>query len=194
MNKHVSNFIKEYFTNPFIIWGLFVIITDITKSIPQIFELREFIWINLIHVIIFWMMAIYVICNIHAPLLDNLKKLSRVNIGLAYFTIVGFVMIIATEGVFFFIGIMELIAGQHHEIIIDQTKYDENIKISFIIAYFLLPIATHKFVNDARKELTKRYSEITKKLKDYPVEITIIMTLTFVFSSIYVILMNNNII
>lgn len=194
MKKGIKNFIIDYFTNPFTVWGIFVIITSYLLTTPEIYEFREFIWINFLHIPILWMSLAYVICKIHAPFWDSFKILSKRKPGLTYFFILGLVLIIAGEYVFFHIGIMELIAQQHSETIIDQNKFNFNTRIAFIIIYFLMPIFTYLLLHGTKTEMMKRNLKVAKNLKNHPWGFFITMMMAFVFSSIYTIILNNHLI
>ncbi len=156
MKEFLKDFSKNYFTNFFIIWGFILIITGQANHIEQIYDFREFIWTNFIHIVIFWMIVTFTGIHIYAPFWEGLKQLSRRNNGLSLFIISGFMISIAAEVPLFFIGILEMITVQHEGTINDQITFSNSMSVIYSISYFLLPMSASFFIYKTKKEFQKK--------------------------------------
>ncbi|AFS81266.1 hypothetical protein NKOR_06975 [Candidatus Nitrosopumilus koreensis AR1] len=95
------------------------------------------------------------------------------------------------DGIFFMIELFELIAEQHNEIVLDSDRFSNLSVIVSILSTFFLPFATSVFGYNAKIQLAKHGIVFTKSWKDYPFTLVTFSTLTFIFGSIHVIIINN---
>lgn len=189
-----SNFLKDYFRNPFLIWGL--VIAVITTFDAALFsaQLMEFILLQNVYIPIMFISMSFVIIVSSYPLRGGLRKLARKegkgNKSFAISSAILLLLVPFLESVFFASDPFVILATAQPQIVTDRETYEYILLVKNFSQFIIIPFLGAFVYTNIKSKLDKENLEIHGKLKDnlrFVAEIIIINASMF---GVYLIITN----
>lgn len=147
---------QAYKQSPFFYWFIFLLIVNVVSWSP--FEqFKTALWVNQL-----WIAVFFPLFTIHFFIILKVKKIHesakqyRGKKSPIYIICMTIPLLLVSEFPFFFIGIIEIMADQHPEIIINQTKFQQNI-LAGMIMESIIPLTSHYLLLPTRKFLNEKF-------------------------------------
>ena len=152
---------QAYKQSPFFYWFIFLLIINVTNWSP--FEqFKTALWVNQLWIAIFFPLFIthfFIILKVKAIHESSKQyKGKKSPIVIICMTVP---LLLVSELPLFFIGIIEIMASQHPEIIINQIKFKQNI-IAGMIIEFIIPLTSHYLLYPTRKFFNEKFFQKTE--------------------------------
>ena len=178
-----STFVRHYFINPFLIWGLLLaVITTFDSALLSNQIMSAIITQNLYIPILFIMITFIIIITLY-PLLQGLQDLARKggksNIFFAVSSPLLVLMMSFADGVFFLSDPMVILATLQPQIVTDKETYEYAVLVKHFSQFIILPFLGAFVYANIKNKLIKESLEIHGKFRDnlkFVVEIVIINT------------------
>ena len=178
-----STFVRHYFINTFLIWGLLLaVITTFDSALLSNQIMSAIITQNLYIPILFIMITFIIIITLY-PLLQGLQDLARKggksNIFFAVSSPLLVLMMSFADGVFFLSDPMVILATLQPQIVTDKETYEYAVLVKHFSQFIILPFLGAFVYANIKNKLIKESLEIHGKFRDnlkFVVEIVIINT------------------
>ncbi len=176
-----SNFLKEYFKNPFLIWGIVIALITTFDSALFSAQLMEFILLQNAYIPIMFISMTFVTIISSYPLRQGLRKLVRKegkdNKSFAVSSGILLLLVPFLESVFFASDPFMILATAQPQIVVDREAYENIVLVKNFSQFIIIPFLGAFVYTNIKSKLVKENLEIHGKFKDnlrFVVEIIII--------------------
>lgn len=165
-----STFVRHYFINPFLIWGLFLaIITTFDSALLSNQIMNAIITQNLYIPILFIMMTFIIIISSY-PLRQGLRDLVRKGgTSNKFFAISSTLLLLLMaylDGLFFLSDPMVILATLQPQTVTDKETYEYAVLVKHFSQFIILPFLGAFVYANIKNKLVKESLEIHGKIRD----------------------------
>ena len=164
-----STFVKDYFRNPFLIWGLVVAVITTFDSALLSARIMEFILLQNAYIPILFISVTFVIIISSYPLRQGLRELARKegkgNKTFAVFSVILLLLIPFLESVFFLSDPIVILATVQPQIVVDGETYEYNVLVKNFSQFLIIPFLGAFVYTNIKTKLLKENLEIHGKFK-----------------------------
>ncbi|HXV67071.1 MAG TPA: hypothetical protein VD731_07605 [Nitrosopumilaceae archaeon] len=163
-----EEFVKEYFKNPFLIWGLILLgFTSLDSALFANLALQAIVIHNLYVPILFGSLIIALSLSLY-PIRRSLRKLveKKETKKEAFMYLTAIFVIFYTEVVYFMIDPMLIFGELDPRVITDKNTWEYAINVKTLVQFIALPAFYAFFFNMIKTRLIKEGYEIHDKFRN----------------------------